>query len=729
MWEPCEFESQSWHDLEGMRFPVAITLCFIAGAAFMNQCLSFTTLDELCVNSIRMLSIEAIQKASSGHPGMPLGAAPMAYVLWTRFLQHNPLNPKWIDRDRFILSGGHGSMILYSLLHLSGYDLSIDDIKSFRQQDSRTPGHPERGKTPGVEITTGPLGQGFANGVGMAMTEAHLAARFNRPGCEIINHRTYAMVTDGDLMEGVTAEAASLAGHLKLGKLIYLYDDNGVCLAGTTNLSFTENCARRFDAYGWQTITVNDGNSLDAIAAALTAAIAETSRPSLILVKTRIGFGSPNKEGSFESHGSPLGEEEVKLTRQNLSWPDKPPFYIPDAAIGHFRQLQAFGEAVESKWNAVFVKYTEEYPDLAREFERTMRGELPDCWTATLTPFPVSAKGMATRVASAKIINAIAATLPEMIGGSADLNPSTQTVINNGGDFEPPDTIPENVQGASGGHWSYEGRNIHFGIREHAMGAIANGIAAHGGSIPYTATFFVFSDYMRPPIRLAALMKLGVIFVFSHDSIGVGEDGPTHQPIEQLASLRAIPGLTVIRPSDANETTVAWRIAIENRNRPTALVFTRQETPVIDRSAYASANGLEKGAYVLDDSADKTPDLILIASGSEVGLIVAAQKQLAKEGVAVRTVSMPSWELFEAQTEEYKNSVLPSSITARVVVEAGISQGWDRYAGSHGDILCINGFSDSAPGKVLFEKHGFTVEEITGRARRLLAVKHPISLA
>jgi transketolase len=686
----------------------------------LNSSTAFTSLDQLCVNSIRTLSIDAIQKASSGHPGMTLGAAPMAYVLWARFLRHNPANPEWHDRDRFILSGGHGSALLYSLLHLSGYDLPLDEMKKFRQLDSGTPGHPERGHTPGVEITTGPLGQGFANGVGMAIAEASLAARFNRPGYEIVNHHTFAIVTDGDIMEGVASEAASLAGHLKLGKLICLYDDNDVCLAGTTNLSFTENCARRFDAYGWQTIAVADGNNLGALAAALLAAQAETSRPSLILVKTRIGYGSPNKEGSFESHGSPLGEEEVRLTKRNLGWPEEPPFYIPDEVIGHFRQTRDSGQKAEAEWNALFAKYKEEYPEPALEFERVMRGELPADWAAALPSFPADAKGMPTRVASGKILNAIAPAIPEMIGGSADLNSSTQTVIKNGGDFQPPDKKPEILQGASDGPWSYAGRNIHFGIREHAMGAVANGMAAHGGIIPYTATFFVFADYMRPPMRLAALMNLGVIFVFTHDSIGVGEDGPTHQPVEHLASLRAIPELTVIRPSDANETAVAWRVAVGNRNQPTALVFTRQETPVPDRAGYAPADGLEKGAYVLADSGGKKPELILIASGSEVSLIIAAQTQLAGEGIAVRTVSMPSWELFEAQSKEYRDSVLPPSVKARLVVEAGISQGWSKYVGDQGDIICLDRFGVSAPGRVLFEKFGFTAENVAGRAKELL---------
>jgi transketolase len=680
------------------------------------------------VNSIRALSIDAIQRANSGHPGMPLGAAPAAYVLWTRFLRHNPANPLWHDRDRFVLSGGHGSALLYSLLHLSGYDLTLEDVRNFRQWGSRTPGHPERGLVPGVEVTTGPLGQGFANGVGMAMAEAHLAARFNRPGFEIVNHFTTALVTDGDLMEGVAAEAASLAGHLKLGKLVYLYDDNGICLGGTTNLSFTENCARRFDSYGWQTVMVDDGNNLSAICAALRAARAETDKPSLILVKSHIGFGSPHKQDSFESHGSPLGADEVRLTKENLGWREDGPFKVPDAARAHFDQVKAAGREAEARWDTLFEEYGKQHPGLAREFERAMRDGLPEGWEAALPSYPADPKGMATRGASGKVLNAVAAAVPELVGGSADLNPSTLTAIKDGGDFEPPKQEGDGgsaVQGAVGGAWGYGGRNVHFGIREHAMGAIANGMAAHGGVIPYTATFFVFSDYMRPPMRLAALMGLGVIFVFTHDSVGVGEDGPTHQPVEQLAALRAIPGLAVIRPADANETAAAWRVAIESRNRPTALVLTRQETPTLDRAAYAPADGLGKGAYVLADmggapGAGKAPELILIASGSEVGLVVAAQKHLAGEGVAVRAVSMPSWELFEAQPQEYRDTVLPPAVSARLAVEAGVSQGWRKYVGDRGDVLALDHFGASAPGKVVFEKFGFTVENVIVRAKKLI---------
>ena len=681
---------------------------------------SFTDLDRICVNSIRALSIDAVQKANSGHPGMPLGAAPMAYVLWTRFLRHNPSNPAWWDRDRFILSAGHGSMLLYSLLHLTGYDLPLEQIKQFRQWESRTPGHPERGHVPGVEVTTGPLGQGFANGVGMAIAEAYLAARYNRPDHEIINHYTYAIAGDGDLMEGVTSEAASMAGQLKLGKLIYLYDDNRICLAGATSLSFSEDRAARFEAYGWQTLMVEDGNDLDSIQRAIEAAQAESNRPSLILVRTQIGYGSPHKQGSFESHGSPLGAEEVKLTKKNLGWPDEEPFSLPQEAVGFFRKAVESGREAESQWNIRFAKYAETFPELAREFQQVMGGELPADWTATLPSFPADAKGMATRSASGKVLNAIAPILPTLVGGSADLNPSTQTVIKNGGDFQNPQYQPKDVQGATGGEWSYQGRNLHFGVREHAMGAMANGMAAHGGMLPYTATFFVFSDYMRPPMRLAALMELGVIFVFTHDSIGVGEDGPTHQPIEQLAALRAIPGLAVIRPCDANETAVAWRVAIESRRQPVSLVFTRQDTPTLDRSRYASADGLRQGAYILEDPQDQKPELILIATGSEVNLILAAQQKLAEKGIAARTVSMPSWELFDAQPKEYRDTILPPSIRPRLAVEAGISQGWCKYVGDQGDILGLDRFGASAPGKIVFEKFGFTVDNVVARACKLI---------
>ena len=679
------------------------------------------TLDQLCINTIRFLSIDAVQKANSGHPGLPMGAAPMAFVLWTRFLKHNPANPGWWDRDRFLLSAGHGSMLLYSLLYLTGYDLSLEQIESFRQWGSLTPGHPERGLTPGVATTTGPLGQGFANGVGVAIAEAHLAARYNRPGHEIVNHYTYALVSDGDLMEGVASEAASLAGHMKLGKLIYLYDDNRVCLAGSTDISFSEDRARRFESYGWHTIAVQDGNDLDSIERAIREAQAESSRPSLILVRTHIGYGSPHKQDSYESHGSPLGAEEVKLTKQNLGWPLAPPFHVPQEALDHFRRSVDRGREAESEWDSRFAKYSKGFPELAGPFSTAMRGELPEGWDAGIPEFPADAKGMATRAASGKVMNAVGPKLPALIGGSADLNPSTQTVIRNEGDFQNPGFRPPDTQGSTGGAWGYEGRNLHFGVREHAMGSIANGMSTHGGVIPYTATFFVFSDYMRPPIRLASLMELGVIFVFTHDSIGVGEDGPTHQPVEHLATLRAIPGLTVIRPCDANETAVAWRVAIENRERPSALVLTRQEVPVLDRTRYGSAEGLRRGAYVLADTPGEKIDLILIGTGSEVGLIVAAQQKLAEKGVAVRTVSMPSWELFDAQLQQYKDEVLPPSVHARLAVEAGISQGWCKYVGDRGATISLDRFGASAPAKVLFEKLGYTIENVVARALHLIS--------
>jgi transketolase len=681
---------------------------------------SVSVLDQLCINTIRFLSVDAVQKANSGHPGLPLGAAPMAYVLWTQFLKHNPVNPGWWDRDRFVLSAGHGSMLLYSLLHLTGYDLPLAQLQQFRQLGSRTPGHPERGLVPGVETTTGPLGQGFANGVGMAIAEAHLAACFNRPGFEIVNHHTYAIVSDGDLMEGVASEAASLAGHLKLGKLIYFYDDNRISLAASTDITFSEDRARHFEACGWQTIRVEDGNDLESIGRAIKAAQSESQRPSLILVRTHIGYGSPNKQDSFESHGSPLGVEEVKRTKQNLGWPVEPLFYIPDEARNHFRKTLDRGREEEEKWNARLAAYSRQFPDLAREFGQWMRGEFPGDWTAGLSSFPADAKGMATRAASGRILNAISAKLPALIGGSADLNPSTHTVIKNAGDFQSPEYKPGDTQGSTGGVWNYQGRNLHFGVREHAMGSITNGIAAHGGLIPYTATFFVFSDYMRPPIRLAALMELGVIFVFTHDSIGVGEDGPTHQPIEHLAALRAIPDLIVIRPSDANETVMAWRFAIESRKRPVVLVLTRQEVPILDREHYASAEGLRRGAYVLADTPGEKLDLILIATGAEVGLIASAQQKLAQQGIVARAVSMPSWELFDSQHREYRDAVLPPSIHARLAVEAGASQGWHKYVGDKGDVISIDHFGASAPAKALFEKFGFTTDNVVARALKLI---------
>jgi transketolase len=677
-------------------------------------------LDQLCVNTIRFLAVDMVQKANSGHPGLPLGAAPMAYTLWDRFLKFNPRNPRWPDRDRFVLSAGHGSALLYALLYLTGYDLSLGQIEQFRQWDSETPGHPEYGLTPGVETTTGPLGQGFGNGVGMAITEVHLAARYNRPDFEIVNHYTYGIVSDGDLMEGVASEAASLAGRLKLGKLIYLYDDNRISLASSTNLTFTEDRAQRFEAYGWHTQRIEDGNDMQAIARALQAARDETERPSLILVRTHIGYGSPHKQDTFEAHGSPLGEEEVKLTKENLDWPVEPLFYVPDQAFTHFRRAVDRGRHAEEEWEALFALYARSFSDLAEEFQRVLRRDLPVDWDVDIPHFPADDKGTKTRVASGKVMNAIAPRMPELMGGSADLNPSTHTALAGLGDFEAPQEAVGDMQGSAGGGWSYAGRNLHFGVREHAMGAVLNGMAAHGGVLPFGATFLIFSDYMRPTIRLAALMKLRVIYVFTHDSIGLGEDGPTHQPIEQLANLRAIPNLTVIRPCDASETAVAWRVAVETRDRPVALILTRQNVPTLDRFQIASADGLRRGAYTLVDAPDGKPDVILIATGSEVSLILEAQRKLQEQGIPARAVSMPSWDLFDAQTRDYRDFVLPPSVHARLAVEAGVTQGWHCYVGDGGDMLGIDRFGASAPGEIVLEKYGFTVENVVEHAHALL---------
>lgn len=680
-------------------------------------------LDQLSINTIRFLSVDAVEKANSGHPGLPMGAAPMAYVLWTRFLKHNPTNPAWQDRDRFVLSAGHGSMLLYSLLYLTGYDLPLEQIKQFREWGSITPGHPEHGLTPGVEVTTGPLGQGFANGVGMAIAEDYLAARYNRPGHQIVNHYTFALVSDGDLMEGVSAEAASLAGHLKLGKLIYLYDDNHITLSAATHITFTEDRARRFEAYGWHTQTVENGNDLLAIDRALRAAQAEKERPSLILVRTHIGYGAPHKEDTFEAHGSPLGEEEVELTKQALGWPLDPPFEIPDQALAHFRLAVKNGHQAEAEWQVRFSDYAKAFPDLAREFQQGLAGDLPEGWDTGIPIFPADPKGFATRVASGKVLSAIGPKLPSLIGGSADLDPSTHTALAAMGDFENPSGESGNLQGSTGGGWSYAGRNLHFGVREHAMGSIANGLAVHGGIIPFAATFLIFSDYMRPPIRLAALMEQRVIFVFTHDSIALGQDGPTHQPIEQLASLRLIPHLIVIRPGDANETAVAWRVAIETRNRPVALILTRQDVPTLDRFQFAAAEGLRRGAYVLADALNGKPDIILIGTGSEVSLIVAACHRLTAKEVNVRIVSMPSWELFDAQPRSYRDSVLPPSVRTRLAVEAGATQGWCKYVGDEGDVIGVDRFGASAAGDVVMREYGFTMENICERALDLLKRK------
>jgi len=678
------------------------------------------SIEQPCVNAIRMLSVDAVEKAKSGHPGAPMGLAPTAYLLWTRFMKYNPRNPSWPDRDRFVLSAGHGSMLLYSMLYLTGYDVPLDQIKQFRQWGSLTPGHPERELTPGVETTTGPLGQGFGNGVGMAIAEAYLAARYNRPGFEVVSHFTYGIVSDGDLMEGVASEAASLAGHLKLGKLIYLYDNNHISLAASTDLTFTEDCAKRFEAYGWHTQAVEDGNDLEALDRALRAARTETARPSLILVRTHIGFGSPGKQDTFEAHGAPLGEEEVKLTKQKLGWPAEPLFFIPDEALAHFRESVTKGQRAEAEWKERFSAYVRKFPAVAGELEQALRGELPAGWEESIPDFPADAKGLATRVASGKVLNAIAPKLPTLIGGSADLNPSTHTVLQKLGDFESPERTFADSQGSAGGGFSYAGRNLHFGVREHGMGAACNGMAAHGGIIPFGSTFLIFSDYMRPSIRLAALMELGVIYVFTHDSIGLGEDGPTHQPIEQLAALRAIPRLVVIRPGDANETAVAWRVAIETRDRPVALALTRQNVPTLDRTQFAAADGLRRGAYVLADPPDGRPDLVLIGTGSEVSLAVAAREKLSERKIQARVVSMPSWELFDLQPREYRDSVLPASIKRRVAVEAALPQGWHRYVGDGGDVIGIERFGASAPGNVVMEKLGFTVNHVVERALALL---------
>ncbi len=670
-------------------------------------------LDNLSVNTIRFLSIDAVQKANSGHPGLPMGAAAFAYVLWTRFLKHNPSNPKWFDRDRFVLSAGHGSMLLYSLLHLTGYGLSLDQLKHFRQWDSITPGHPERGLTPGVEVTTGPLGQGFGNGVGMAMAEAFFSARYNRPGHKIIDHFTYGLASDGDLMEGVSAEAASLAGHLRLGKLIYLYDNNHVTLSAATDLTFTEDVKNRFNAYGWHTQSVEDGNNLVAIERAIKTAQRHKEKPSLILVHTHLGYGSPNKQDTFEAHGSPLGLEEVKLTKENLGWPLEPTFYIPDTVLAHFREAVERGRQVEMKWERRFVTYEQSFPDLAQELHQVIQGELPQGWDMDIPVFSSDAKGMATRVASGKVMNAIASKLPTFIGGSADLDPSTHTALAGEGDFESPQETMDDPQGSVGGGWRYSGSNLHFGIREHGMGAILNGMAAHGGPLPFGATFLIFSDYMRPPMRLAALMGLHVIYIFTHDSIALGEDGPTHEPVEQLLGLRSIPNMLVIRPADANETAAAWRIAIEHTGGPVALALTRQNLPILDLQKYPQLPlGVRSGGYVLAHATGNTPpDITLIATGSEVQLALAAREKLETQSVRARVVSLPCWNLFDAQPVEYKEAVLPPNVPM-LAIEAGVSLGWRSYVGLSIAVIGVDRFGTSAPGEIVMREYGFSVEHV-----------------
>jgi transketolase len=656
-------------------------------------------LDQLCVNTIRALAMDAVQKANSGHPGMPMGMADAAYVLWSRYLKHNPADPAWPDRDRFVLSAGHGSMLLYSLLYLTGYALPLEELKRFRQWGSMTPGHPEYREAPGVETTTGPLGQGFANGVGLALAERLLAATFNRPGLEIVDHYTYAIVSDGDLMEGISHEAASLAGHLGLGKLIYLYDDNHITIEGSTDLAFSEDVARRFAAYGWHVQAV-DGHDRDAIDVAIARAQAERSQPSLIMCRTHIGYGSPNKQDTAEAHGAPLGEEEVRRTKEALGWPADAHFLVPEGALAHFRTALERGTRTQSDWEAAFGRYAAEYPELAAEWQRRLAGELPEGWRAALPEFAPDSAAVATRVAGGKVLEAVAPVLPELVGGSADLHPSTKTFL----------TAYDSIRAGI-----YGGRNLHFGVREHAMGGILNGLALHGGLVPYGSTFLVFSDYMRPSIRLAALMRLPVIYVFTHDSIFVGEDGPTHQPVEQAASLRAIPHLAVIRPADARETAGAWEVALTRKKGPTALLLSRQKVPVL---AETDPSAVARGAYVLADAEDT--QLILIASGSEVAVAMEARALLADQGIATRVVSMPSWELFEAQPQGYRDEVLPPRVTARLAVEAGVALGWDRYVGSSGATCTLSRFGASAPYKVLAEEFGFTPQAVAEQAQGLL---------
>lgn len=659
--------------------------------------------EQLAVNTIRTLSIDAIERANSGHPGMPMGAAPMAYTLWSKIMNHNPENPNWFNRDRFVLSAGHGSMLLYSLLHLFGYDVTLDDLKNFRQWGSKTPGHPEYGYTPGVEATTGPLGQGIAMAVGMAMAERHLAAVYNRENFPIIDHYTYSICGDGDLMEGVSAEAASLAGHLKLGKLIVLYDSNDISLDGDLHLSFTENVAKRFEAYGWQVLRVDDGNDLKAIEDALKEAKKETDKPTLIEVKTTIGYGSPNKSGSSASHGAPLGKEETKLTKQFYGWNYEEEFYVPEEVKEHFQRLKQAGIEKENEWNELYEQYKRKHPELAEQLEKALAGELPDNLEEYLPVFQAG-ETLATRDASGKFINAVCKVVPQLFGGSADLASSNKTLMKSESSF---------LAG------NYRGRNIWFGVREFAMGAILNGMALHGGLKVFGATFFVFSDYLRPAIRLAALMRVPVTYVFTHDSIAVGEDGPTHEPIEQLASLRAMPNISVIRPADGNETVAAWRLALESKDIPTALVLTRQGLTTIAGTDKMAYEGVKRGAYVISAS-EKEPEALIIATGSEVNLALAAQAELKKEEIYVNVISMPSWDRFEQQSDEYKNKVLPPNVKARLAIEMGASLGWRKYVGDEGDVLAIDRFGASAPGKVLIENYGFTIQNVVEKVKALL---------
>ncbi len=659
-------------------------------------------IDQLCVNTLRMLSADAIEQANSGHPGLPLGAAPMAYVLWTKFLRFNPENPRWINRDRFVHSAGHGSALLYALCHLTGYDLPLDELKRFRQCGSKTPGHPEYNVDHGIECTTGPLGQGFVMGVGMAMAERFLAAHYNKPDLPLVDHYTYGIVSDGDLMEGITSEAASLAGHLKLGKLVYLYDDNHISIEGNTSITFTEDVAARFEAYGWHTFKVEDGCDLDAIEKAIREARDQTDKPSLILVRTHIGYGSPKQDQAC-AHGEPLGAECLKATRENLCWPAETSFHVPDEAAKECRKSVDRGKGHERTWNEILEKYRAQFPKEAQAFLDAAAGKLPTAFEDHVPVFKAEDPAVATRVASGKVLNAIAGALPNLMGGSADLAPSTKTIINGSPDFTPD---------------NYGGRNIRFGVREHAMGAIVNGLALHGGVIPYAATFLIFSDYMKPSIRLAALMNAHSIFIFTHDSIAVGEDGPTHQPVEQLISLRAVPNFTVIRPADANETAQAWRVAV-TRPKPVALILTRQNLPILDQAKYASAKNLEKGAYVLS-YCDGAPDALLIATGSEVSLALKAQAALTEKGVKTRVISAPSWELFAEQPQSYKDEVLPPNVKARLGIEAGSSLGWRRWVGDHGDTISVDRFGASEPGGALLARYGFNVDNVVEKTLALI---------
>jgi transketolase len=662
-------------------------------------------IDQLSINTIRTLSIDAIEKANSGHPGMPMGAAPMGYSLWTRFMNHNPKNPNWFNRDRFVLSAGHGSMLLYSLLHLGGYDVSMNDLKEFRQWGSKTPGHPEFGHTPGVDATTGPLGQGIAMGVGMAMAERHLAATYNKEEMELVNHFTYSICGDGDLMEGVSGEAASLASHLKLGRFIVLYDSNDISLDGDLDRSFSESIETRFKGYGWQYIRVEDGNNLEEIAAAVEEAQSDLSRPTMIEVKTTIGYGSPNRAGKSDVHGAPLGADELKLTKEAYKWTFENDFHVPEEVYTHFRETVADkGAKVEAEWNELFDAYKTKYPELGKQLEAAMKGELPEGWDSEI-PVYEEGKSLASRASSGEVLNAIAKKVPSFFGGSADLAGSNKTNIKNEADFTAED---------------YSGRNIWFGVREFGMGAAMNGMALHGGLKVYGGTFFVFSDYLRPAIRLAALQQLPVTYVFTHDSIAVGEDGPTHEPIEQLPSLRAMPNLCVIRPADGNETAAAWKVALESEKTPTALVLTRQNLPTIKGTDETALEGVRKGAYVISKAGKETADALILATGSEVGLAVDAQKALQQEGIHVSVVSMPSWDRFEQQSQEYKNSVLPKDVKKRLGIEMATPLGWERYTGDEGDVLAINGFGASAPGERIMKEYGFTTENVVARVKALL---------